>query len=351
VNGSNARSARLGSLLLAFAFAIVVGVLMTEVALRALYSMPVKEGVNHWHEHDPRLGWRNQREVRVVSELPRSVRRFEVRTNAWGLREDRELSPEPPPGKRRVAILGDSFAFGYCLERSEAFPAQLETLLGSDRFEVLNYGTCGYGVDQMRLLLDEALDRKPSLVVFSFIVDDLRRATRAAFQSGEPKPLFLLDGRALVLTNVPVPKLAVGDRVTRYAVRGSFVLWKIRDAWARIRRALASDPLTVDETWILGRAIVLDAARAAKARDVRFAVALLPKMKALQEDEPLRGHLREFEEAGVPAVDCHPAFLQRLENEPDAELFVPNDFHPSALGQRLIAEQIAAFLRARDLLD
>ena len=44
-------------------------------------------------------------------------------------------------------------------------------------------------------------------------------------------------------------------------------------------------------------------------------------MKALQEDEPLRGHLREFEEAGVPAVDCHPAFLERLENEPDAELF------------------------------
>jgi lysophospholipase L1-like esterase len=350
VSGSHESNARRRSRLLAFAFAIVVGVLMTEVALRALYSMRVKESVNHWHEHDPRLGWRNQRSVSVVSEPPRSVRRFEVRTNAWGLREDRELSPEPPPGKTRVAILGDSFAFGYCLERSEAFPAQLEMLLGSDRFEVLNYGTCAYGVDQMRLLLDEALDRKPSLVVFSFIVDDLRRATRVTFQNGEPKPLFVLDGGALVLTNVPVPKLAVGDRVTRYAVRGPFVLWKIRDAVARVRRTLASDPLTVDETWILGRAIILDAARAAKAKDVRFAAALLPKMGALSEDEPLRAHLRELEEAGVPAVDCHPAFLERLEQEPAAELFVPNDLHPTALGQKLIAEQIAAFLSARKLL-
>ena len=224
------RSARRGSLLLAFAFAIVVGVLMTEVALRVLYSMPVKESVNHWHEHDPRLGWRNQREARVVSEPPRSVRRFEVRTNAWGLREDRELSPEPPPGKRRVAILGDSFAFGYCLERSEAFPAQLETLLGSDRFEVLNYGTCAYGVDQMRLLLDEALDRKPSLVVFAFIADDLRRATRAAFQSGEPKPLFVLDDRRARTRAVRTARRSSGPRDALSPCAVSFMLWKIRDA-------------------------------------------------------------------------------------------------------------------------
>jgi len=95
--------------------------------------------------YDPELGWRHRPNARTADQLHR--------TNAAGLRADREYSPGLRPGLFRVSMFGDSFILGSDVDQPDAPGAQLETLLnqrGVDA-EVLNFGVNAYGIDQAYL--------------------------------------------------------------------------------------------------------------------------------------------------------------------------------------------------------
>src|SRR4051812_20260852 len=92
---------------------ILVGLFtgVCEVLLRIKYRKVRTVTPHGWHEYDDRLGWRHQRsrEIQVepgkndVAEVPRA---FFVKIDAQGLREDRDLAPEPSSGIFRIACLG-----------------------------------------------------------------------------------------------------------------------------------------------------------------------------------------------------------------------------------------------------
>lgn len=100
-----------------------------------------------------------------------------VTTNSCGLR-----SPELPVAKSsgvvRIALLGDSFAFGWGVRQEESFAAVLErelsTIIGPDRrVEVINLGVPGYSTFQEVARLEEiGLDFQPDLILVYFIVND-----------------------------------------------------------------------------------------------------------------------------------------------------------------------------------
>jgi len=102
----------------------------------------------------------------------------EYRVNGLGLRGP-ETTLEKSPGARRVAVLGDSIAFGYWVSDEQAFARQLETLLnaagaGTGRVEVLNFGVPGYNLEQeIEALRSKALAFSPDLVVVLFCLNDL----------------------------------------------------------------------------------------------------------------------------------------------------------------------------------
>ena len=72
---------------------------------------------------NPRLGF----ELRPGGSVHAEV---DYRVNAEGLRGP-ETSVAKPPGVRRVAVLGDSIAFGYWVSDPDGFPRQLETMLNA----------------------------------------------------------------------------------------------------------------------------------------------------------------------------------------------------------------------------
>lgn len=68
-----------------------------------------------------------------------------------------------PPDAVRVVALGDSFTYGVMVARDDAWPQQFEAMTGISTY---NMGVGGYGPAHSYILLDEAIELEPSLIVF-----------------------------------------------------------------------------------------------------------------------------------------------------------------------------------------
>jgi lysophospholipase L1-like esterase len=121
------------------------------------------------------------------AEGPGKLHRYPFRTDSEGFRND------APRDAIEVAALGDSFTDALTMRREDAWPARLERLLGRP---VQNYGTAGFGPQQeLRVLKDFALRRKPRLVILAFFAgNDIRDAEtfeqflRDEASPNDPKP-------------------------------------------------------------------------------------------------------------------------------------------------------------------
>jgi hypothetical protein len=124
--------------------------------------------------------------------------------NWRSLTEFSKLSPKKMKmGKKRIAVVGDSFAFGLGVSDSETFPVQLEKVLGPE-YEVMNFAAMGHGFDQMTLTATEIVkDYSPDHLILAFISDDLYRACRN-FQFHSRKPVYKKIGNRWELKGVPV---------------------------------------------------------------------------------------------------------------------------------------------------
>lgn len=92
-----------------------------------------------------------------------------VRTNSFGMR-GAEISEEKQATKHRIAMLGDSFAFGWGVNEEESFAHKLGEKLNA---EVLNFGVPGYSTFQeVASFLDMGIKFKPDAVIIFYIDND-----------------------------------------------------------------------------------------------------------------------------------------------------------------------------------
>jgi len=105
---------------------------------------------------------------------------IELSTNAMGFR-DRDHKVKKTSGTIRVAVTGDSFAFGPNLDQQHILAVELQKVLdrataqgGGARYEVMNFGISGLNFEGMSRVTEHyALPFRPDIVLYTHICDDL----------------------------------------------------------------------------------------------------------------------------------------------------------------------------------
>jgi lysophospholipase L1-like esterase len=276
----------------------------------------------------------------------------EVTVNSFGLR-GREVSLAAPDGTTRIAVLGDSWAFGWGVDQDEVVTSQLQQMLersaGDAAFEVLNFAVYGYNLQQQEaVLVDKAIAFDPDLVILAFNINDLEGLALAGASAGDVQnrsaelDLFTAlraaeefgnqHSHLIRLADSSLRGLALRLRLgssakTRYFARfyrdGSPELEFLEGAFDRIARA---------------------------AREFGFAVCVVyvPWMTELSEGNPYRecfAKVRTLAEArGFSTLDLFPYYQGRDPSELRISVI---DGHPTALGHRIAADAIAGFVLNR----
>jgi lysophospholipase L1-like esterase len=110
--------------------------------------------------------------------FPKSLKNnpiWNVSLNDEGFRDD-NFPNKKDPNIFRIICLGDSWTFGYNLDRNESYPRLLQVLLeqafSNAHFEVINLGVIGYTSYQGANLIRRALELEPDLMIIGFAMND-----------------------------------------------------------------------------------------------------------------------------------------------------------------------------------
>lgn len=267
-----------------------------------------------------------------------------------------------PTEKRRIAVVGDSYAFAEHVRFEESYGHLLEQKLGPD-VQVVNFGVPGYGLDQAYLKFKtEVLPWKPDIVVLGFPEHDLfRTMTVYPFINWPPwnipfsKPRFVLDNGQLRTLNIPtippgkiyamdsvhdLPFLEYdqGYRANEWEHDALDVLYIKRWLVQQFPRWSEPPPhLGPDERLRLNSAILSEFVRTAKDNGIAPLILFFPTYSDLARrskglDTTAQQALKKL---GVPVLDMAPCLTESGLTE---DVYLPGDPHYSALGNAAVAK-------------
>lgn len=200
------------ALTIALFFIVVEGFSSLAISTANMLDKPPLPNPRHYDED---LGW---------TSIPNSYSahyygpgKF-VHTNAQGFRNEADTAPVAAAGKVRVVCSGDSFTYGLGVANDRTWCHRLSEL--DSRFETVNLGQPGYGVDQAYLRYrKDGHGLNHAVHIFAFVSGNFNRIATAQ-QRNFGKPVLELNGDELDVGNVPVPRFRW--TISRAAERGDF---------------------------------------------------------------------------------------------------------------------------------
>jgi lysophospholipase L1-like esterase len=262
--------------LAAFGTFVGLGLLVAaEATARALWE-PGRAEFEKLHEYSEVYGWTPRPGARVQEDGD------VVSINRLGYR-GKPVSLQPPPGTKRILLLGDSITFGTGVGDDETFAALLDARENS--FETVNLAVQGYGLAQSLLKLEhQGLALSPDVVVLNVCLgnDVADTASRVFLYDGRhPQPYLEMDGGRLVLRGDHLKLSTPARLATALRSRSALLGWlgtlarperDLAEPWAERRAALESTPGIADVV----RGALQRMRALANATGARFVVVLHP---------------------------------------------------------------------------
>lgn len=253
--------------------------------------------------------------------------------NRQGFRGD-DLVLEKRPGVIRIAVLGDSVAYGYSVALEDSFPRQLQRLLQARGLpvEVMNFAISGHGsVAQAEVLKNQVWPYQPDIVLLAYVLND-----------PVPTKVMVETIGAVMRTTARL------DRLAQVSQLGAW-LWLL---WMDASRVIVSGMdhykgfYESEEYWQPVVSSVQAMRDDAHAHATPFVATVFPLLKDFQRYPLDYAHTQAgqlFDELGIPYLDLLPVYSQF-----DYRRFMlvdSDDTHPNPEGHRLAAEALAGFLQ------
>ena len=182
--------------------------------------------VTSLYRYDAQLGWSpipnlNDEQLNwsptssLSDDQRKEVGKTSVHINSDGMRYH-----EVGPKKRfRVAVIGDSFAWGLYVNAEDRFSDMIESRLPVD---MLNFGVSSYGPPQYYMELDKVLGFKPDLVIVVFCLGNDFTDTIRNFYLKYYKPYAALENGRAVIKGVPVYDInKFGDKLSPFLAKSA----------------------------------------------------------------------------------------------------------------------------------
>lgn len=259
-------------------------------------------------------------------------RQRHIRTNNMGTRDEQDFSAKRPPGKRRIVILGDSFAFGHGIARTQdRFGDRLAARLEANypgEFQLYNFATPAEGtkhhLDRLEKWRRDGFELDAILLVY--VLNDLEDLVPA---NADIMGTILLDRPSFWLWRETYLFNFLYYRYRQFSrpELQSYFVW-LKDSYA-------------GEPWRAQRDRLDKLRRDAADRGVALGVAVFPFLQNLGPDYPFRSAHEVVDaywrEHNVPQVDL----LSTMEAHRAERLTVNRfDAHPSERAHALAADAI-----------
>jgi lysophospholipase L1-like esterase len=257
-------------------------------------------------------------------------------------------------------VLGDSFAMGYGVEESEAFPRLLEDRInasaGHATFTVLNSGVPGYDTRQeIAYLRDRGFALEPDAVVLAFFVGN-----DITDNADGDRHYRVVDGY-LTSGDRPPGLLPIRSFLARNSHLYQFVL-PLERRMRGLPTPKEEDALNrcgfhaTDGTWQVTEELLTELSRTVRSRALPLFVVVIPDMVQVQPElSHAAAHDREgldlsapdrrvsaiANDLGVPVIDLYPTLVAAARTE---RLYFPVDHHFTREGNRIAADAMAPFL-------
>ncbi len=257
------------------------------------------------------------------------VKRAVFTSNRWGM-HDREYEQARPPDTYRFVQLGSSYAFAAGLSVDQSFEAVLEDRLNetrtdanAPRFEVLNFALGGYSVlNNLAVLRQKALQFEPNAVLLVLHTTELSRLNTHLYQT--------------ITGKIQQTDAFIEQIIEESGARADME----RDEIDR-RLSPYLEPLM---EWALDQI-----AATAREHSIEPIAVIMPMTEEWRRmREPQRTQLIDAAtEAGFRVVTLDHAYGEYAREETQ---LAPWDWHPNALGNRLLGESMFAALSGEGLI-
>jgi len=332
--------------LLLFSISILITILLSEICLQII-NYP-KQSWSPWAS-DPHTGFHYapQLDQRMVSE----EYDVSVKTNEEGFRDD-PIKPKKGP---RALLLGDSFTFGYGVDRPYIFADLLEEKLG---IEILNTASGGFDlIHQVQWMKYYGKKYSPDLIIYMlYLGNDLvgnwrwERKSGNIFSSTHPTVRSHRDIKLVTLLKILRHRL-VFHRVNQK--------WKLPEEYL----ALTANNLSPEavKNYEYSKSLLTELSEETKKAGIPLLVVLIPYKTMVESEDQMKlaDQIRNFnllydlhqpnrqvsgwlQEMKVPFLDLTPE-LKKLSNT--EAFYYKKDGHFTRHGHQTVASIISDFLQ------